>query len=90
MLDRRLEDCVWRCHFIAHAPSRKHHASAVFAVPLSSRAYFFDQKRMRLTNSIKTGSRGALMIQVRLTNRVRLKARSTVCLLLVLTRNLQQ
>ena len=36
---------MWRCHFIAlrHAPSRKHHASAVFAVPLSYRAYFFDQ-----------------------------------------------
>ena len=64
------------CHFIAPAPSLKHQGlSALCHCRSRYRAFFFDQKRMRLTRSTKTGRRGALMIQVCVTNRVRLKTR---------------
>ena len=50
--------------------------SVVRTVPLSIPILLFDQKCMRLTRSTKDRKkRGVLMIQVHLTNRVRLKTR---------------
>ena len=64
----------WRCHFIAPAPSCRHQVLSATVDPVSS---------IRSACTIKTGRRGTLMIQVHLTNGVRLKTDSTVCTLCI-------
>ena len=90
--DRGPEHGVWRlddskmrhCHFITPAPSRKHQALLLgdSKMRCQSRIAAFSSIRSACAKQgvLKTERRGALMIQVHLTNRMRLKKQDSTVL----------